>query len=138
MMDDTFDSRLEELSRAVLEYEALAKKSLGFFTTITYNNVVFNVSADLVIADLSPLAFCNLVEHIDADGAEAAAVRLYERILPLLLCRHRWVEPKKPLNQKDTILSELVRSFDHVLVCERCTACTNRIRREDLPIVGRS
>jgi hypothetical protein len=131
MMDDTFDSRLEELSRAVLEYEALAKKYLGFFKTITYKDILFNVSADLVIADLSPLAFFNLVEHIDAGEAEAAAIRLYERIMPLLFCRHCWVESTKPPDQ-------LLQGFSQVLVCDRCTACTNRIPGQGLPVVGRS
>ncbi len=138
-MDDTFDSRLEELCRAVLKYEAWSKKSLGFYETITYKGILFNVSADLVIADLSPLAFFSLVEHIDDAGAEAAAVRLYERILPLLSCRHRWVEPTKLMHRDGRpTMWDLLKDFGHVSVCELCTACTNRISGESLPVVGRS
>lgn len=138
-MDDKFKSRLEELCRAVIDYETLSKRSLGFFETIIYKDILFNVSSDLVIADLSPLAFFNLVEPIDTRGAEAAATRLYERLLPLLSCSHRWIEPTVFLGQDgDPIMYELIQGFGHVLVCEFCTACTIRVPGRDLPVVGRS
>jgi hypothetical protein len=138
IMDDKFPSELEELCSAVLNYEALSKKSLGFFETITYKDVLFNVSFDLVIADLSPLAFLNLVEHIDTDGAEGAAIRLYERILPLLSCTHHWIEPTRPLDQDGGPMMDWpLKVCGDVLVCEFCVAYAMQNPGTDLPVIGR-
>ena len=139
MMNDNFLARLGELQRDLTKLQSLSKKALGFSETITYQDILFNVSPDLVIADLSPLAFLNLVEHIDSDGAEAAAVRLYERLLPLLSCRHRWVEPTMSLDQPwKLILYEPVQVFGRVFVCEFCTAYAISAPGAHLPAVGRS
>jgi len=138
-MNDDFLSRLEELFHATVNLEAVSKKYLGFFTTITYQEILFNVSPVLVIADLSPLAFLNLVEYVDIDGAEAAAARLYERLVPLLSCRHIWIEPARPLDQDGSLITrEPLQEFGHVFVCELCTAYAFQSSGEDLPVIGRS
>ncbi|MBB5059366.1 hypothetical protein HDF16_004089 [Granulicella aggregans] len=131
----TFRARRRDLTKL----QSLSKKAFGFSETITYQDILFNVSPELVIADLSPLAFLNLVERIDSDGEEAAAVRLYERLLPLLSCRHRWIEPTMPLDQpRDLIMYEPLQGFGRVSVCELCTAYAISTPGAHLPAVGRS
>ena len=121
MMNDHFLARLDDLQRYLTQFQSLSKRALGFSETIRTS--FFNVGPNLVIADLSPLAFLNLVEYIAIDGVEAAAVRLYERLVPLLSCRHRWVEPAMPLDQpRDLIMYEPLQGFGRVSVCELCTA----------------
>lgn len=137
-MDENLYSRLEELRLAALNVEVLAKKLLGFFATTTYKGIIFNVSSNLVIADLSPLAFFGLVEYIKTDGAQAATVRLYERISPLLLCSHRWIEPTIPLDQDGKpIIYGPLPGLGHVLICEFCTAWVIQTPGSNLPTVGR-
>jgi len=139
MMDQDLLARLEELHRAVLRYESIAKQRLGFLETIHYKGVAFDVSSEFVIADLSPLAFFNLVEYIDTHDATGAAARLYERISPLLSCKHRWIEPTMPLDQDGRLIThESLRAFGHVLVCECCTACIAKTLGANLPTIGRS
>jgi hypothetical protein len=81
VMDRELREQLDKLERAAAELEVAAKKALGFVSTLEYMGITFNVSRRFVIADMSPLAFFHLVEHID-DGIESAVVRLYYRLTP--------------------------------------------------------
>ena len=139
MTNDKLLARLDDLRRDFTKLQSLSKKALGFSATITYQDIFFDVSPDLVIADLSPLAFLNLVERIDSDGAEAAAVRLYERLLPLLSCRHRWVDSQVDLDQHWKLIRyEPLQGLGRVFVCEFCTAYASSTPGANLPAVGRA
>ncbi|MBB5060317.1 hypothetical protein HDF16_005053 [Granulicella aggregans] len=65
-------------------------QALGFNQTIEYNRIRFHVSERSVIADLAPLAYLDLVQEIEDGMVHNAVASLYERLHPLLECKHRW------------------------------------------------
>jgi hypothetical protein len=132
-MADDLSEQLARLERALIEMERASKQALGFISSIHYRGVAFNVSRRFVIADLSPLAFFHLVEHIDADGADAAVMRLHHRLLPLLSCRHQWTELKR---HDDAQVRSMARDADPY-VCKSCTAYVMKGPGASLPVVGR-
>jgi len=129
-MDENLQQHLDSLERALVELERSTKKALGFVSAIEYMGISFDVSRRFVIADLSPLAFFHLVEHIEDDDAMGAVVRLYDRLLPLLSCRHAWTPLKRA---DDAQVLRLGRAG--ALVCRSCTAYA---LGKDLPAVGRT
>lgn len=138
-MDDNLLSQLEELRLIVTELEAVSRKALGFVGTIRYKEILFNLRPASVIPDLSPLAYFDLVEYIDNAGAEAATVRLYDQLFPLLSCRHQWTEPKGLLDRDGKpIMYESLQYLGHIFICELCTACAIETPEAKLPTVGRT
>lgn len=108
---------------------------LGFSLQREYNGVLFAVSSRFVIADLSPLTFFHLVERIKKDDVEGSILRLYERLAPLLRCRHEWTALRR---SSDGHLRNL-GTFRVAGVCGPyiCTQCTAYALSGVLPIVGR-
>jgi len=129
VMDSELREQLDKLERTAAELEVAAKKALGFVSTLEYMGITFNVSRRFVIADMSPLAFFHLVEHID-DGIESAVVRLYYRLTPLLTCRHQWTPLKRSADEQ---VRGLAKAGPQV-----CSACTAYALGHSLPVVGRS
>lgn len=136
-MMDEFDNQLEKLERTLADLQQASKQALGFVRTVDYQGIPFNVSQRFVIADLSPLAFFHLVEHITDDVA-SAIVRLHDRLHPLLTCQHDWVPLKRA---EDDQIRTIVRGTDRVpqptgpFVCRFCTAYA---LGSSLPTVGRT
>ena len=128
-MEENLQQHLDSLERALVELERSTKKALGFVCAIEYMGISFDVSRRFVIADLSPLAFFHLVEHIEDDDAMGAVVRLHDRLLPLLTCRHAWT----PLKRTDDAQVLRLRGA-RALVCRSCTAYA---LGGELPVVGR-
>jgi hypothetical protein len=129
-MEDELHSQLAALERSLAEFEAAAKRTLGFLRTVEYRGIAFNVGRRFVIADLSPLAFMHLVEHIETTP-EDAVVRLYDRLLPLLSCRHHWTPLRRA---EDEHMLHLCRSMAKAHICKVCTAYA---LEGSLPEVGR-
>ncbi len=131
--------QLADLERTLLEFEKATKEALGFSRTIRYQGISFDVGSRFVIADLSPLAFFHLVEQIGSDTPEAAIERLYDRLMPLLTCRHQWTmlkrEDDKPLHSMAKGL--LVKGSDPY-VCKACTAYVFGGPGNALPSVGKN
>jgi hypothetical protein len=144
-MEEDLREHLEKLERTVAELERVSKRALGFVNTIEYRGIAFNVGKRFVIADLAPLAFFHLVEHIQTgsadapseDGIQAAVVRLYDRLGPLLSCRHDWT----PLKREDDERMRAIVGIDKLpgnpgpYICRFCTAYA---LGAPLPIVGRT
>jgi hypothetical protein len=134
---DEFDDQLERLARSLDDLQKASKRVLGFINTVEYKGIPFNVSQRFVIADLSPLAFFHLVEHI-TDDVSSAIVRLYDRIGPLLTCRHDWVPLKRVQDEHIRVIvrgTERRAPVSGPYVCRFCTAYT---LGEPLPIIGRT
>jgi hypothetical protein len=138
-MDDHLRRQLEELARTVAESEKASKRALGFVETIRYKDIAFNVSRRFVIADLTPLAFFHLVQHIDAEGPEVAVGRLYERLMPLLTCEHRWTPLKRGTDDHVRNLgNESLAAGSRLHICKWCTAYALEAPGTPLPVLGRS
>lgn len=136
-MEDDLRAHLEKLERTVADLERVSKRALGFVSTVEYRGIAFNVGKRFVIADLTPLAFFHLVEHIQDDGIEAAVIRLYDRLGPLLSCRHNWT----PLKREDDERMRAIVGIDKPAgapgpyICKFCTAYA---LGAPLPVIGRS
>ncbi len=143
MEDDLLREQLEKLARAVVELEEASKKALGIVRTIEYRGIPFNVSRRFVIADLTPLAFFHLVEHIEDGDAVAAIARLRDRLTPLLTCRHDWTPLRRA---EDEQVRVIVLGTDPAkrdpskrgLGPYICKSCTAYAIASPLPVVGRS
>lgn len=132
------DDQLEKLARTLAELQKASKQALGFVNTIEYKDIPFNVSQRFVIADLTPLAFFHLVEHITDNDVSAAIVRLYDRLDPLLTCRHEWLPLKRAEDEHIRVIvrgTERRTEVSGPFVCRYCTAYALGV---PLPIVGRS
>ena len=136
-MDDELREQLERLERTIADLEQASKKALGFVNTVEYRGIPFNVSRRFVIADLAPLAFFHLVEHIEEDVG-SAIVRLYDRLDPLLTCRHDWVALRRADDEQiRAIVGGASRDVNgtgpHI-----CKFCTAYAMGSQLPVVGRT
>jgi hypothetical protein len=96
---------IEELRDSVMQWEKHSKIALGFNKTIEYKQIRFNLNGRFVIADLAPLAYMDLVQEISDGDSEAAAASLYERLGPLLDCKHQWL----PITSRETLHKFCVR-----------------------------
>lgn len=137
-MEDDLGKQLQKLQTALVELEKASKKALGFISTVDYRGIPFNVSRRFVIADLSPLAFFHLVEYIEGDDVGPAIVRLHERLVPLLACRHDWVVLRRADDEPmRTIVkgTNRKRQGEGPYICKFCTAYA---LGPSLPAVGRS
>ena len=135
-MDEDLDAQIERLERSLAIFMSTAKDALGTTGSIVHKGVTFNVSRRFVIADLSPLAFFHLVEHIEEGGAREAVVRLFDRMAPLLLCRHDWTPLKRSSDyQVINLAAGAAQPQQGPHICKRCTAYA---LGPTLPVVGRS
>jgi len=136
--EDDLREQLEKLARAVLELEQASKRALGIVRTLEYEGITFNVSRSFVIADLAPLAFFHLVEHIeDGDTVEAVA-RLYDRLTPLLSCRHDWTPLRRADDEQIRVIvtgTVPAPAGPGPYICKSCTAYA---LTHPLPTVGRT
>ena len=137
MSDDT-QKPLEGLERTLIAFERATKEALGFSRTIRYQGIPFDIGPRFVIADMSPLAFFHLVEQVGEDGPDAAIERLYDRLMPLLTCRHQWTllkrEADKPLQ---SMAKGLLAKGSEPYVCKACTAYVFGGPGNALPAVGK-
>jgi len=138
---DELDDQLEKLSRTLADLQQASKKALGFINTVEYRGIPFNVSQRFVIADLAPLAFFHLVEHI-TDDVTSAIVRLYDRLGPLLTCHHEWLPLKRA---EDEHIRVIVRGTEPLPPDSRaasgpyvCRFCTAYALGAPLPLIGRT
>jgi hypothetical protein len=136
-MSDDLGEQLERLRQAVIDFDRACKRALGFTDAIEYMGISFNVSPRFVIADLAPIAYLGLVEYIleedvEGEGAHEAAVRLYDRLLPLLSCVHNWT----PLDRAEdvSLLNMTVAGGGPPHICKLCTAYAYG---GSLPVAGR-
>jgi hypothetical protein len=130
--------KLQNLGRVFSELEKATKLALGFGQTIEYEGISFDVSRRFVMADLAPLAFFHLVENIGPEGPQAAVIRLYDRLMPLLTCEHQWTNLKRVEDEHLRSLSnnwEGGASGPHV--CRSCTAYALGSPGMTLPKIGR-
>jgi len=136
--EDLLREQLERLARAVVDLEQASKRALGIVRTIDFNGIAFNVSRRFVIADLAPLAFFHLVEHI-GDGDPAAAVaRLYDRLIPLLSCHHDWTPLRRAEDEQIRLIvsgNDPEHDGPGPYICKSCTAYALGY---PLPYVGRT
>jgi len=138
------DEAIRKLEQSLAELQRSTRQALGFVNTIEYRGVPFNVSQRFVIADLAPLAFFHLVEHIHTDleagdrqggDVQSAIVRLYDRLGPLLTCRHEWLPLKRADDaQIRIIVGRRNQSEPGPYVCRFCTAYS---LGHPLPFIGR-
>ena len=134
-MAGDLEDQLLHLERALGHLRLNAKQAFGFMEKVDFEGVQFDVSRRAVIADLSPLFFSHLIEHIDQDGVATAVRRLHERLAPLLTCRHRWTPLKRAGDEQ-------VRTMARTAAGDTCTPhickiCNAYVLGLDLPVVGR-
>ena len=134
-MAGDLEDQLQHLERALGHLRLNAKQAFGFVEKVEFEGVQFDVSRRAVIADLSPLFFSHLIEHIDKDGVGGAVKRLHERLAPLLTCRHRWT----PLRRAS---DEQVRGMARTSAGDLCTPhickiCNAYVLGLRLPVIGR-
>jgi hypothetical protein len=142
-MEDDLREQLEKLARAVVELEHASKRALGIVRTIDYLGIPFNVSRRFVIADLTPLAFFHLVEHIEDGDPAAAIARLHDRLTPLLTCRHDWTPLRRADDERVRILvtgtdPASKRLSENGLGPYICKSCTAYALAAPLPVIGRT
>lgn len=134
-VDGNNEDHLEALERSVAGFMHAAQQAPGAHGQIEYRGTTFNVSQRFVIADLAPLAFFHLVEHIEDGQVREAVVRLYERLAPLLLCHHSWTPLKRSTDNRVINLAVgATRASQGPHICKRCTAYALGTA---LPLVGR-
>ena len=135
-MDENLDDKIERLERSLAIFMSTAQDALGMTGSIEHKGVTFNVSRRFVIADVAPLAFFHLVEHIEEGGPREAVVKLFDRMAPLLLCRHDWTPLKRASDhQVITMAVQGTQPETGPHICRRCTAYA---LGPSLPLVGRS
>lgn len=137
-MQEDMNEQLVQLERALAELEKAARSSLGFVQRIEHRGLFFDVGRRFVIADMAPLAFFHLVEHVDQQGKTAAIHRLYDRLMPLLTCRHEWT-PLKRASDKPVLNMgrDWLLHGDGPHVCKHCTAYVLGGPKTALPLVGK-
>ena len=136
-MDNEIIKDLERLRESVQELQSYSKRALGFKKTIEYKQILFNVSRRFVIADLSPLAYVDLVQEIGDGAAETAIATLYDRVRPLLECRHEWAPVTGAHGQILQQEHRMSLSGTVIHACLVCTAYGLQSVEISLPAIGR-
>jgi hypothetical protein len=155
-MDPELNEQIERLQRIVDDFAQASRRALGFAHTIEYQGIRFLISRQMVVADLTPLGYLQLVEtfdstpgsdldpHFDAAAGsdatpepcaaiESAVRRLHHRIVPLLLCQHDWI----PLRRADDYPVRRLERPDETGRAYTCKLCTAYAFGDTLPTVGR-
>jgi hypothetical protein len=134
-MAGDLEDQLQHLERALGHLRLNAKQAFGFVDKVEYEGVMFDISRRAVIADLSPLFFSHLIEHIDNEGIGAAVKRLHERLAPLLTCRHRWTALKRASDEQVRGMARTANGDScQPYICKHCNAYVLGL---DLPVIGR-
>lgn len=135
-MASNLEDQLQHLERALGHLRLNAKEAFGFMEKVEFEGISFDVSRRAVMADLSPLFFSHLIEHIDHDGVGAAVKRLHERLAPLLTCRHRWTALKRATDEQVRGMSRTGTGDANMpFICKECNAY---VLGTELPVVGRA
>ena len=139
---------VEDLASACAEVDKVLKQFYGFKGVVQYKGIAFNRVRNFVIADVSPLAFFQLTQRVDATGAEEAIIQLYDRVAPLLSCLHEWrcLENKTKTSMEDleqgadSCIAMLGAAASHhrVYKCRFCTAYVLSSIGDTLPKIGRT
>jgi hypothetical protein len=135
-MAGDLEDQIQHLERALGHLRLTSKQAFGFVDKVEYQGVMFDVSRRAVIADLSPLFFSHLIEHIDQDGIGAAVKRLYDRLAPLLVCRHRWTALKRESDEQ--VRSMARTAAGDVCTPHICKICNAYVLGLQLPVIGRN
>jgi hypothetical protein len=131
MLDDLSSDQHHMLRRSIEEAALASDPSIGLVQTVQHQGIFFQVTRRFVIADLAPLTFFHLVEPIHEDPAEAI-FELYDRLAPLLMCRHRWTPLKR---QSDGRIRSLGTASSGAHICKSCMAYALGGK---LPVAGNS
>jgi len=134
-VDENIEKQIEALERSVAGFMNAAQQALGVNGQLEYRGTKFNVSQRFVIADLAPLAFFHLVEHIEDGQVSEAVVRLHDRMAPLLLCRHSWTPLKRFSDHQ--VINLAVQGINQTQGPHICKRCTAYALGTSLPLVGR-
>ncbi len=134
-MAGELEDQLQNLERALGHLRLNAKQAFGFVEKVEYEGVHFDVSRRAVIADLSPLFFSHLIEHIDKEGVGGAVKRLHERLAPLLTCRHQWTPLRRASD--DQVRGMARTASGDVCTPHICKICNAYVLGLDLPVLGR-
>ncbi len=121
-MEELLELRCNKLIHLMLEWRGLYMRALGFTQTIEFNNIFFHVSEHFVIADLSPVAYLDLIEDIQDGSVQTAVASLYERLQPLLVCKHVWRPLSPDASQRIICLDFSLASNCYIHECVDCTA----------------
>lgn len=135
-MAGDLDEQILHLERALGHLRLTSKQAFGFVDKVEFQGVQFDVSRRAVMADLSPLFFSHLIEHIDGDGIGSAVKRLYERLAPLLVCQHRWTPLKRDADEQ--IRSMARTAAGDVCTPHICKVCNAYALGLELPVTGRN
>jgi hypothetical protein len=135
MRDDLEEIR--KLESAIALLRGKSTEVYGSVHTIEHLGVSFNVSRRFVVADLSPLTFFHLVEHIGDAGAAAAIVRLYDQLIPLLICKHQWTVLRRTTDKhfQAMVQDQLDGKTYRPHICRSCTAYA---LSGPLPVIGKT
>ncbi len=134
-MPGDIEDQIQHLERALGHLRLTSKQAFGFVDKVEFEGITFDVSRRAVIADLSPLFFSHLIEHIDAEGIGAAVRRLYDRLAPLLVCRHRWTPLLRASDEQVRGMARTAAGdICHPHICKVCNAYVLGL---ELPGVGR-
>lgn len=138
MTDKNIEKHVKSMADRVIDCGARSVQALGFLKAVEYKKVRMFVSDTMVLADMTPLAFLSLSEPIEQDGMETAAVRLYERVRPLLSCDHAWTDVTDVGDEQiKTIVQSLPSHSARLFQCASCTALARGTSISDLPATGK-
>ena len=135
-MTGDLEQQIQNLERALGHLRLTSKQAFGFVDKVEFEGVQFDVSRRAVIADLSPLFFSHLIEHIDHEGIGGAVRRLHERLAPLLICHHNWTPLRRASDEQ---VKGMVRTgagdegTPHI-----CKVCNAYVLGKQRPVVGRT
>jgi hypothetical protein len=133
-MSDSDPDEMEVLRRSLADLEQACRQAPGTVRTVEYRTIRLHVTRRFVLADLAPLAFFHLVEHIEGN-TEAAILRLYDRLLPLLFCEHQWTALKR---LSDEHLSSMgANRLSGGIAPQVCKLCTAYALSGVFPVRGR-
>lgn len=136
-MDDELIKTFEELRLSAIEWQKWSIQALGFNQTIEYNQVLFHVSDSSVVADLAPLAYLDLVQEIENGRVQTAVASLYERLRPLLECKHRWFPLPASARSEVIRLDSSLSPDNYIHVCAECTGYCLKSSLIPLPQCGK-
>jgi hypothetical protein len=138
-MNDEPHNDLAELERVIADLERTSEAELGLVHVVEYQSIRFNIGPRFVVADVSPLTFFHLVEHIGSTGSAAAVLRLHDRLMPLLTCTHDWADLKRVTDRHLlSMAKDWLPGGARPHVCRLCTAYAFDDPAQTLPVAGRA
>ncbi len=137
-MDKEVIKDLATLKDCVIQWQKRTTRALGFTQTLEYKQLFFYVGQRYVVADLSPLAYVDLVEEIGGGDIQTAVTCLYERLSPLLECAHHWRGLSASTRSQILSLDSALESGgSRVRSCTECSAYGLESAEVALPAFGR-